>query len=283
MRSSNVSPHDQTMNYMLCKIAVCAIWLLVAVTAVGAKDWRGIVPLKSTRSDVERVFGVQKQASEPVALYKLPNELVVFHFQTFACDSKAGNIGGWNVPLGTVVEIGVIPRGIHRKDEYELSSDAKVDHRGRGLVYYTDDAAGWSIEIYQNLVTLIEYYPEASQDNMQCPRIEDGIIDFFPTFDEYGKLSFEDEKARLDNFVISMNKYFYRGTIEVFGPTKKDRQQLMKLATRGKRYLVKVRGLEPARLLVIENGFSKKGVTRLSLYSIGGLPSRIYLHLEPDR
>lgn len=268
---------------MLCKIAVCAVWLLVAETAVSAKDWRGFVPLKSTRADVERVFGVQKQASEPMVLYKLPNELVVFHFQTFDCDSKLGKFGlGWNVAMGTVVEIGVIPRGIHRKDEYKLSSDVNVDDRGGGLVYYTDNAAGWSVETYQNLVTLIEYYPEASQNNLQCPRIQEGIIDFFPLFDEYRKQSFADEKARLDNFVIHMKERLGRGTIEVRGPTKKDRQQLMKRAARGKRLLVKKRGLEPERLLIIEGGFSKEGVTRLSLYSIGGLPSRIYLHLEPD-
>lgn len=273
----------QVMNHMLCKIAVCAVWLLAAGTAVIAKDWRGIVPLKSTRADVARVFGVPKQASGPVALYKLPNELVVFHFQTFACDSEVGKWGyGWNVPLGTVVYIGVIPRGIHRKNEYELSSEAKVDHRGGGLVYYTDNSAGWSVETYQNLVTLIDYYPEASQDNLQCSRIKEGIIDFFPIFDEYGKLSFEDEKARLDNFVINMNGELSRGTIEVRGPTKKDRQQLMKHAARAKSYLVKKRGLEPERLLIIEAGFWQERVTRLSLYSIGGLPSRIYLHLEPD-
>lgn len=271
------------MNRMLCKIAVCAVWLLAAGTAVSAKDWRGIVPLKSTRADVERVFGVQKQASEPVAFYKLPNELVVFHFQTFACDSEVGKIGyGWNVPLGTVVYIGVIPRGNHRKDEYELSSDAKADPGGGGLVYYTDNAAGWSIETYQNLVTLIDYYPEASQDNLQCSRIQQGIIDFFPRFDEYGKIAFEDEKARMDNFVIQMKERFGRGTIEVHGPTKKDRQQLMKLAARAKSYLVTKRGLEPERLHVIEGGFSQERVTRLSLYSIGGIPSRIFLHLEPD-
>jgi len=270
------------MNYMLCKIAACAV-LLLAGTAVSAKDWRGIVPLKSTRADVERLFGVQKQTPELAAFYKLPNELVVFHFQNFTCDSEVGKWGyGWNVPLGTVVYIGVIPTGNHRKDEYQLASDVKVQDSGGGIVYYTDNVAGWSIETYQNSVTLIEYYPEASQHNSQCPQIQQGIIDFFPIFDEYGKLSFEDEKARLDNFVINMKEGLGRGTIEVRGPTKKDRQQLMKQAARAKSYLVKKRGLEPERLLVIEGGFWEKRVTRLSLYSIGGVPSRIYLHLEPD-
>jgi len=266
---------------MLCKIAAWAV-LLLAGTVVSAKDWRGIVPLKSTRADVERLLGVQKQTSELAALYRLPTELVVFHFQNFTCDMEVGKWGyGWNVPVGTVVYIGVIPRGNHRKDEYQLASD-KVQDNGGGIVYYMDDAAGWSIETYQNSVTLIEYYPEASQHNLQCPRIEQGIIDSFPRFDEYGKLSFQDEKARLDNFVINMKRSLGRGTIEVHGPTKKDRQQLMKLAARAKRYLVKVRGFEPERLLIIEGGFWQERVTRLSLFSIGGVPSRIYVHTEAD-
>ena len=91
------------------------------------------------------------------------------------------------------------------------------------------------------------------------------------------KLSFEDEKARVENLLIVMNKTFGRGIIEVVGPTKNARQKLMKRATRAKKYLIKQHGLESERLLLVDVGFNESAITRLSLYAIGGLGSRVYL------
>lgn len=271
------------MKNVHCKIGICALLILISGTVVVAKEWRGIVPLKSTRNDVERLLGRPKRSAEGAAFYQLSKELVVFHFQTETCDSRLGKCSWvWNVPLGTVIGIGVIPRDKHRKEEYLLASDSKVNDNGAGFIYYSDNFAGLSVETYQNLVTLIDYYPEASQDNFYCPRTEECTVDFFPNFDEYQKLSFEDQKARLENLLIVMNEALARGIIEVVGPTKKARQKLMKGAARAKRYLMEKRGLEEERLLLVDGGFSKGPLTRLFLYPIGGPVSRIYLFPEPD-
>ena len=56
----------------------------------------------------------------------------------------------------------------------------------------------------------------------------------------------------------------------------------MKLAARAKAYLVRERALEPERLLVVDGGYGPDVLTRLSLYSIGGLASQIYLYPEKD-
>lgn len=266
------------MKNTLCKIAVCAVWLLVAGSVVTGKEWRGIVPLKSTRVDVERVFGVAKHSTNHISYYNLANEIVVFRFQTGSCD-RFGL--GWNVPPGTVVGIGVMPKGTHSREEYQ-ASDFKIVHNGAGFIYYSDHSAGLTIETYKNRVTVADYYPDATQDNLRCPEVQQCCIDFFPKFDEYQKLPFADEKARLDNFMIHMNNAFGRGVIEVLGPSKRERQQLMKLAARAKTYLVKVRGLEAERLLLVDGGFKERSLTRLSLYAIGGLASRIHLFPEKD-
>lgn len=248
-----------------------------------ARDWKGIVPLKSTRSDVERLLGVQKRSSDAVAYYKLAKEIVVFHFQVDVCDSPGGKFGlGWNVAPGTVVNIGVIPRGKHRKEEYLPASDAKVHDMGAGIVYYSDQSAGLTVETYENLVTLVEYYPEASKENLRCPRVEACCVDFFPKIDEYGEIPFGDEKARLENFMITMNEVFGRGVIEIVGPSKRVRQERIKRAARSKSYLVKQHGLEGERLLVVDGGFSETVATRLSRYSIGGVASQIFLYPQKD-
>jgi hypothetical protein len=269
------------MNNIFRNISCFAVLLFVAGTAVSAKEWRGIVPLKSTRQDVERQFGIQKQSSEGLAYYNLPNEIAVFHFKVGTCDSDSCG-WTWNVPAGTVVAIGVIPKGIHRKEEYPLGSDATVHDNGGGLTYYSDNSAGLTVETYKNVVTLVDHHPEASQDNLHCPKIEDCCGLLRTRFDEYENPPFRDEKARLDNFVIVMNGMFGRGVIEILGPSKRFRQSRIKLAARAKRYLIKERGLEPERLILVDGGFNKTPLTRLNIYAIGGLASQIYIITQSD-
>ena len=269
------------MTNILRKIALCAVCLIVAAKAATGKEWRGIVPLKSTRTDVERVFGAPKYTSYSGAYYSLPNEIIVFDYQTTPC--KEDRLGlGWDVPLGTVVGIGVIPKGHHRKHEYQLTADSRMADHGGGFFYYSDDAAGFGLETYKDRVTLVEYYPEAAQNTLKCPKKDKCCIDVFSRFDEYARLPFADEKARLDNYMIQLNSLVARGTIEVAGPSKSARQQQMKRAARARNYLIKQHGVEPERLLIVDIGYSESPLTRLNIYSIGGLGSRIYVFPQTD-
>ena len=266
------------MRNIFCTIVISLV-IAVSGHVVLAKEWRGIVPLKSTRVQVEQLLGIPKTSSPWSSYYNLPSEVVVVQFQSGPCDQFGL---GWNVPVGVVVGMGVIPKGSHRKEEYLLTREFKTDDSNGGFIYYSDEAAGISIETYKNLVTLVDYHPGARDEQQRCPRIQECCYDFFPIFDEYQKLPFEDEKARLDNFLIQMNQRSARGLIQVFGPSIKDRDQGLKLATRAKAYLVRQRRLEPERLLLVDGGYRSESVTRLSIYSVGGLPSRIYLFPEKD-
>ena len=251
---------------------------LFASSAIG-KEWRGIVPLKSNRTEVEKLLGVPVRSSPRGVYYNLSNEIVVVEFQTVGCD-RFGL--GWNVPSDTVVGIGVIHKGIHRKEEFLAGSDFKSNDSETEFRYYTDEVAGLTVETYKNVVTLIDYHPGASDERLRCPQIERCCFDLFPKFDEYGKLSVQDERARLDNFLLQMNQRLVRGTLEVIGPSRDARNKLMKLAERAKSYLVRQRKLEAERLLLIDGGYGEASLTRLSIYSIGGLGSGIYLFPEKD-
>lgn len=269
------------MTNILRKIALCAVCLIVAAKAATGKEWRGIVPLKSTRTEIERVFGAPKYTSYSGAYYSLAKEIVVFDYQTTPC--KEDQLGlGWNVPVGTVVGIGVIPKGNHRKQEYPLSTDSKISDHGGGFTYYYDDAAGFSLETYKDRVTLVEYYPEAARNNLKCPKTQNCCIDSFPRFDEYGQLSFSDEKARLDNYLFQLNSLVARGTIEIAAPSMSARRQQMKAAARARKYLIKHHGVEPERILILDGGYSESTLTRLNIYSIGGFGSMIYLYRLED-
>ena len=262
------------MRVSLHRITLGCLVVLVWANSVVAKEWRGIVPLKSTLADVERLLG-------PIAgagYYNLPNEIVAVDIQTKPCGAYGF---GWNVPPGTVVGIAVIPKGVHRKDEYPLGTNSIVDHYSP-LVYYWDKEAGLTVETYKGLVTLVQYSAKPSEEErLRCPRDEKVITDIFPQFDEYESPTFEDEKARLDNFLIQMNNRSARGTIEVRGASPKIRAQRMKRAARAKDYLVKKRGLEPERLLIVDGGYSERSFTRLSIYPLFGY-LRINIFPEKD-
>jgi hypothetical protein len=138
------------------------------------------------------------------------------------------------------------------------------------------------VETYKDQVTLVEYEPDATQEGLQCPRIQECCIDFFPQFDGYGPLKFADEKARLDNFVIYLKDEFGRGMIEVIGPSRRQREQLMKRAVTTRSYLVKKRRFEAERIIIVDGGFNEISSTRLNRYSIGGVASQIYFMPLPD-
>jgi hypothetical protein len=165
------------MKNIFCEIGICFFLLTLSSNVVIAKEWRGIVPLISTRVQVEQLLGVPRKSSQWSSYYNLSSEIAVIQFQSAACDSFGL---GWSVPAGTVVGIGVIPKGSHRKEEYLLTSEFKIKDNGGGFIYYSDEAAGLSIETYKNLVTLVDYYPGASDERLRCPRIQECCFDFFP-------------------------------------------------------------------------------------------------------
>jgi hypothetical protein len=249
-----------------------------------SKDWRGIVPLHSTVTDVERKLGAPAKRSDSSLYYNLSDEIAVITIQTESCDSFGGKFGfGWNVPAGTVAEIGVIPKSMLKKERLVVGSDFKSQDANAGFFYFTNEKDGIDVETFNGNVTLITYYPPAGEARLKCPRVQECCVDFFPKFDEYGRLPFSDEKARLDNFLIQMRERVGRGALVVLGENASARTKLIQHAQRAKRYLVQTRGMEPHRLLIIDGGYREEPVTELHLYPIGGEVNRISLFPEKDR
>ena len=87
-------------------IAILIIHALVVV--VKAKEWRGIIPLHSTRVDVERLLG-GASAKKQLTTYQTKREAVsVLYASGPPCGSDAGS--EWKVPKDTVVSITVSPK-----------------------------------------------------------------------------------------------------------------------------------------------------------------------------
>lgn len=157
--------------------------LLVTVKPILSKSWREIVPLESTRIDVERLLG--KPTDPQPARYYLPDEIVTVGYSQYAC-GQAPQIKGWptfrvrwNVKPDVVTVIGVDLRkpvplsSLH----LDLSSFERVaEMHLENVFYYKDEKDGFVIEVYQDgenqMVRGYTYEPEAKYNNLLCPGIK---------------------------------------------------------------------------------------------------------------
>ncbi len=93
----------------MLKLAVAAAFLCLFYIDLEAKEWRGIIPLKSTRADVERLLGKEIEGS-----YELPDERASIKYSEGPCAGPYSplrqNYCECLVPKDTVLSIHVVPR-----------------------------------------------------------------------------------------------------------------------------------------------------------------------------
>ena len=125
----------------------------------------------------------------------------------------------------------------------------------------------------------IEATVEVTGQNVKCSAksktsITPPIVDNM-TFDAYGDINWQDEKARLDNFAIQIiNSPDARGSIMTSAGNPTYRGEAQYRLQRAKNYLVKVRRIDPARLIMIDGGYRSELTTTLRLvYNDETVPS----------
>ena len=78
-------------------------------------------------------------------------------------------------------------------------------------------------------------------------------------FDEFGNISCEDELARLDNFAYHLRSASnLQGHVIVYGGRRGRRNEAKARAARMKYYLVRIRGLDPKRVITSDGGFREE-------------------------
>ena len=151
------------------QLIACFLVILSTAIICPAKEWHGIVPLKSTRADVERLLGAAKDNDFP--LYYLPEETVVIQYSKCPCSEKCAR-DEWNVPPGTVTRIWVrIKKQIPLADLHiDLAKFKKVqgDYDVEGNFYFINKEEGFSIQVGQDLVMAYIYEPTAKDEHLRC-------------------------------------------------------------------------------------------------------------------
>jgi hypothetical protein len=241
------------MRFLLIAF-VAGVFTLSAGTSHQPRGWNGLVPLHSTRADVERILG---PSGDPCnCLYKTANESVHVEYADGAC---RGVPPGWNVPAGTVLVITI--RSIQEIKISDLNIDASRYVRfndDAGTIYLASRDDGIKYEFSRDgTMTGISYIPSIRDHNLRCSGFPpaDATTAHYKNFDEYLKRAVTNENARLDNFAVELlnNKDFmgyvigYAGRSARVGETRTNLNEI-------RSYLIKKRSVPPNRVVMINGG-----------------------------
>jgi hypothetical protein len=132
------------------------------------EGWRGIVPLHSTRADVERLLGRGEGECE-CSYYRDDTNLF---FQYASGDCKTGGSGGWQITKGTVIRFTVVPKPRPQLSEQQidLSKFSRVpDSEIEGVTHYINKKEGLSFVVIAGEICEFFYEPAAADSHLRCP------------------------------------------------------------------------------------------------------------------
>ena len=187
-----------------------AILIIPAVlVVVEAKQWRGIIPLHSTRTDVERLLGNASPRNQ-LTTYQTEQEAVsVLYASGPPCGSDADS--EWNVPKDTVVSITVAPKNRVLLSELKIdlsTYDQLSDVHRPNIITYLNNQDGIRIETFQDEINSVSYFPSAADLKLNCAPKGEGAGDdaIYSRFEDYSANTSHDKvREILDAFAQHLN------------------------------------------------------------------------------
>jgi hypothetical protein len=275
-------------------IALFFLFLISALATAAnaeAKSWRGIVPLHTSRAEVEKLLGPPtERQSDYSVLYRTETETVIISYARGLPCGIGEKYSQWRVPPDTVESINITPnRGspLSRlnidESKYKKSSGG---HR-REDIHYVNEQDGESLIVFMGEVMSITYSPAASDEGLRCvslagpsPKKCEGIA--AGDFDTYGEISTANEKRHLDNFVIAlMDQKGSEGVIIAYAGKRSGVGEASRRARRARSYLINVRKFPGRQLKVIDGGYRERPETELHIVPPGGCPPTAMPTLDP--
>ena len=149
------------------------LFIFVYVFSSTAKEWCGIVPLHSTRADVERLLKLKPVRCGGIAcVYDLSDKTVFALYTNEPTCRNDDAATSWKVPADTVIEITVrfkTPQRFSALDIDISKYDRAPDPELKGLFYLSDYTEGVRMETSGDTVRAITYYPAKKDDDLRCP------------------------------------------------------------------------------------------------------------------
>lgn len=136
-------------------------------------NWKGLIPLKSSRSDVEKILGKPRRSAPGPDIYENETERVDVRYARDRCESWSG---GWNVPANTVLLIEVRPTKTLLLEDLSFDKSKYVARRWShpsDWITYHNELEGISLEATDlgkntEIVRVIRYSPKSSDQTLKC-------------------------------------------------------------------------------------------------------------------
>jgi hypothetical protein len=160
-----------TAFFMLLRSAASMLVLILSTVSAVAKSWHGIVPLRSTRSDVRRQLGKPLIPDGRIELFEGETGHIQIMYARKPCEiGLPADWGNWNVPQDTVVNITVTLNRILQLSDLRLRNLKKMKWYtdSSGATYYHDAIRGIEYQVEGDLVTAITYGPAATDKRFRC-------------------------------------------------------------------------------------------------------------------
>jgi hypothetical protein len=261
------------------ELMMCLALCLVDASACYGQGWRGIVPLRSTRQDVERAIGRPTESNG--ITYNLKDERVSIFYSSSPC--VTGWPYGWNVAPDVVTKIVVYPQvkvtvaelGINTID-YTRTQNSRL-----GGVDYTNKEIGISIGVNNNGdVDVVQYEPSLKDKGLLlCPdaalrqqEIESGQSAYIVPITHYSNLSRKEEATRMGFFAEQVKKYPVNSKIYIIGyaDPKECEDEATNRINRVKNRLASHLRIDPDRIDTINGGRKNAVWTELYVVRPGG-------------
>jgi hypothetical protein len=265
---------------------------LLTVPGAEAKGWRGIVPLHSTRADVETVLGPPtEQLAGNSVFYRTANETIIIDYAKGLPCGNGEKYSQWRVPRDTVESIHITPNMGSPLSQLSIDESKYKKTSGGDRpedIYYINEQDGEVLRVFQNQVMDITYSPTPSDGHLRCAVASgssnnncDGLVP--PAFDTYDEISRAQEKQRLDNFVIAlMEQKGSAGYIIGYGGRRARVREAIERAQRARNYLIKVRNFPRGQLKAINGGYRKKASVELYVVPPAGCPPVSTPTIDPN-
>lgn len=140
-------------------------------------EWKGILPLKSTRANVEKILGkpTPDSLAKYAAEYKTKDEKVFVLYSSGSCHDKSNN--GWDIPEQIVIGISVSPNVRQKFSDFKFDEsgfDKSQDSDTLDYVFYTNKENGTTIQVdtTDDTITKISYFPEQKYNHLQCKNVK---------------------------------------------------------------------------------------------------------------
>jgi hypothetical protein len=144
-----------------------------ATTTTQGNTWSGLTPLQSKREEVEKLLGPARDSVGKTFIYETQAEKVHVWYSEGPC--KASEIGEWNVPLGTVLQIRVYPKAtiLLRDLQLKMSKYKRIpDPNIPNWAFYKNQDDGVMVQTQLEngceQVEIVTYEPKKEDSQLRC-------------------------------------------------------------------------------------------------------------------